>query len=90
MGKLTTHVLNLAAGVPAAGMRVELRAAAATSSTADDLSPLRKPMPMGVALRPCWRGRLSVSAVTRSPFMSPRTSARSDTRFPSRLFSTRS
>jgi len=26
MGKLTTHVLNTAAGIPAAGMRVELRA----------------------------------------------------------------
>jgi 5-hydroxyisourate hydrolase len=28
MGKLTTHVLNTAAGVPAAGMRIELRALA--------------------------------------------------------------
>jgi 5-hydroxyisourate hydrolase len=27
MGKLTTHVLNVAAGIPAAGMRVELRSA---------------------------------------------------------------
>jgi 5-hydroxyisourate hydrolase len=27
MGKLTTHVLNVAAGIPAAGMRLELRAA---------------------------------------------------------------
>jgi 5-hydroxyisourate hydrolase len=26
MGKLTTHVLNIASGTPAAGMRVELRA----------------------------------------------------------------
>ena len=25
MGKLTTHVLNLSSGIPAAGMRVELR-----------------------------------------------------------------
>ncbi|HEY2675955.1 MAG TPA: hydroxyisourate hydrolase [Steroidobacteraceae bacterium] len=25
MGKLTTHVLNVAAGIPAAGMRIELR-----------------------------------------------------------------
>jgi 5-hydroxyisourate hydrolase len=25
MGKLTTHVLNIASGVPAAGMRIELR-----------------------------------------------------------------
>jgi 5-hydroxyisourate hydrolase len=31
MGKLTTHVLNVAAGIPAAGMRIELRPAAATS-----------------------------------------------------------
>jgi 5-hydroxyisourate hydrolase len=29
MGKLTTHVLNVAAGIPAAGMRIELRAGAA-------------------------------------------------------------
>jgi 5-hydroxyisourate hydrolase len=28
MGKLTTHVLNLSAGTPAAGMRLELRDAA--------------------------------------------------------------
>jgi len=28
MGKLTTHVLNLAAGTPAAGMRIELHEAA--------------------------------------------------------------
>ncbi|HXA36778.1 MAG TPA: hydroxyisourate hydrolase [Steroidobacteraceae bacterium] len=26
MGKLTTHVLNVAAGIPAAGMRIEVRA----------------------------------------------------------------
>jgi 5-hydroxyisourate hydrolase len=36
MGKLTTHVLNVAAGIPAAGMRIELRAAgAATKALAD-------------------------------------------------------
>jgi 5-hydroxyisourate hydrolase len=40
MGKLTTHVLNLAAGIPAAGMRIELRAAAATSSGVVGLSPI--------------------------------------------------
>ena len=28
MGKLTTHVLNVAAGIPAAGVRIELRPAA--------------------------------------------------------------
>jgi 5-hydroxyisourate hydrolase len=37
MGRLTTHVLNVAAGIPAAGMRVELRAAAATGSAVADL-----------------------------------------------------
>jgi len=37
MAKLTTHVLNVAAGIPAAGMHVELRAAAATSSVLVDL-----------------------------------------------------
>jgi 5-hydroxyisourate hydrolase len=36
MGKLTTHVLNVAAGIPAAGMRIELRPAAATSSATVD------------------------------------------------------
>ena len=30
MGQLTTHVLNIAAGIPAAGMRIELRAATTT------------------------------------------------------------
>jgi 5-hydroxyisourate hydrolase len=30
MGKLTTHVLDVAAGVPAAGMRIELHGPAAT------------------------------------------------------------
>jgi 5-hydroxyisourate hydrolase len=62
MGKLTTHVLNIAAGIPAAGMRIELRAAAADSSTALDLPPIaaaqtnadgRCPAPLleGAALR---------------------------------------
>ena len=32
MGKLTTHVLNIAAGIPAAGMRIELRRKQAGSS----------------------------------------------------------
>jgi 5-hydroxyisourate hydrolase len=40
MGKLTTHVLNVAAGIPAAGMRIELRTAAATSSAVVDLPPI--------------------------------------------------
>jgi 5-hydroxyisourate hydrolase len=34
MGKLTTHVLNVAAGIPAAGMRIELRAGATLIGTA--------------------------------------------------------
>jgi 5-hydroxyisourate hydrolase len=37
MGKLTTHVLNVAAGIPAAGMRIELRAAAAAGQPIADL-----------------------------------------------------
>jgi 5-hydroxyisourate hydrolase len=45
MGKLTTHVLNVAAGIPAAGMRIELRAAAATSSG----DPSRVPPPIATA-----------------------------------------
>jgi len=40
MGKLTTHVLNVAAGIPAAGMRIELRAADATSGAVVDLPPI--------------------------------------------------
>jgi 5-hydroxyisourate hydrolase len=40
MGKLTTHVLNLAAGIPAAGMRIELRPAAASGGAVD---PARTP-----------------------------------------------
>jgi 5-hydroxyisourate hydrolase len=47
MGKLTTHVLNLAAGIPAAGMRIELRPAPATSSEAVDLT--RPPPPITAA-----------------------------------------
>jgi 5-hydroxyisourate hydrolase len=42
MGKLTTHVLNVAAGIPAAGMRIELRAAAASSSAVPDLPPIAR------------------------------------------------
>jgi 5-hydroxyisourate hydrolase len=34
MGRLTTHVLNVAAGIPAAGMRIELRAGAAPPGAA--------------------------------------------------------
>jgi 5-hydroxyisourate hydrolase len=37
MGKLTTHVLNVAAGIPAAGMRIELRAAGATGRMVADM-----------------------------------------------------
>lgn len=37
MGKLTTHVLNVAAGIPAAGMRIELRAAGAASRPLTDM-----------------------------------------------------
>jgi 5-hydroxyisourate hydrolase len=40
MGKLTTHVLNVAAGIPAAGMRVELRPAAARAHAFADLPPI--------------------------------------------------
>jgi 5-hydroxyisourate hydrolase len=40
MGKLTTHVLNVAAGIPAAGMRIELRAAAVTSSAGVEPPPI--------------------------------------------------
>jgi 5-hydroxyisourate hydrolase len=35
MGRLTTHVLNVAAGIPAAGMHIELRAAAAASGLSE-------------------------------------------------------
>jgi 5-hydroxyisourate hydrolase len=33
MGKLTTHVLNVAAGIPAVGMRVELRSLSDASAS---------------------------------------------------------
>jgi 5-hydroxyisourate hydrolase len=59
MGKLTTHVLNVAAGVPAAGMRIELRAAAASSAAVAPIATVqtnadgRCPAPLleGAALR---------------------------------------
>jgi 5-hydroxyisourate hydrolase len=38
MGKLTTHVLNVAAGIPAVGMRIELRAAATASQALTDMA----------------------------------------------------
>jgi 5-hydroxyisourate hydrolase len=47
MGKLTTHVLNVAAGIPAAGMRIDLRAAAATSGAL--LDPTRAAPPIAAA-----------------------------------------
>jgi 5-hydroxyisourate hydrolase len=37
MGKLTTHVLNVAAGIPAAGMRVELRGQTTASKAPAEL-----------------------------------------------------
>lgn len=40
MGKLTTHVLNVAAGIPAAGMRIELRAGTAAASALSDMTPI--------------------------------------------------
>jgi 5-hydroxyisourate hydrolase len=40
MGRLTIHVLNVAAGIPAAGMGIELRVAAATSIASVDPSPI--------------------------------------------------
>ncbi|HUN77213.1 MAG TPA: hydroxyisourate hydrolase [Steroidobacteraceae bacterium] len=39
MGKLTTHVLNLAAGIPAAGMCIELRAGATEPTGATAKQP---------------------------------------------------
>ena len=38
MGKLTTHVLNVAAGIPAAGMRIELRTNIAAPGALADMS----------------------------------------------------
>ena len=43
MGKLTTHVLNIAAGVPAAGMRIELRSLRDASNAPFSDSPLGAP-----------------------------------------------
>jgi len=50
MGKLTTHVLNIAAGIPAAGVRVELHridaAAKTLLSTAQTNADGRCPQPL--------------------------------------------
>jgi 5-hydroxyisourate hydrolase len=64
MGKLTTHVLNIATGVPAAGMRIELRALhagldappSASQTNADGRCPA--PLLEGAALR---AGRYSLT-----------------------------
>jgi 5-hydroxyisourate hydrolase len=40
MGKLTTHVLNVAAGIPAAGMRIELHRVATTARAIADQPPI--------------------------------------------------
>ena len=63
MGKLTTHVLNVATGTPAAGMRIELRAladgsrvASAAQTNADGRCPA--PLLEGAALR---SGRYSLT-----------------------------
>ena len=64
MGKLTTHVLNVAAGTPAAGMRVELRCLSeAPSPPPRDLQTdadgrCSAPLLQGAALRP---GRYSLT-----------------------------
>jgi 5-hydroxyisourate hydrolase len=64
MGKLTTHVLNIAAGIPAAGMRVELHRVEAGARTllkaADTDDDGRCPAPLldGAALQ---SGRYSLA-----------------------------
>jgi 5-hydroxyisourate hydrolase len=64
MGKLTTHVLNIASGIPAAGMRVELRrkqaGAAALIGAAQTNADGRCPAPLleGAALE---RGHYSLT-----------------------------
>jgi 5-hydroxyisourate hydrolase len=64
MGKLTTHVLNIAAGIPAAGVRVELHRVDAGTTTllnaADTNADGRCPAPLldGPALR---TGRYSLA-----------------------------
>jgi 5-hydroxyisourate hydrolase len=62
MGKLTTHVLNVAAGIPAAGMRLELRAldAGATPTLLQTNHDGRCAAPLleGAALKP---GRYSLT-----------------------------
>ena len=64
MGKLTTHVLNIASGMPAAGMRVELRSTDADTTTLIGCSNTdadgRCPAPLldGTALR---SGRYSLT-----------------------------
>jgi 5-hydroxyisourate hydrolase len=63
MGKLTTHVLNLATGAPAAGMRVELRRLSEPGLSADAVltdgsGRCAQPLLEGSALSP---GRYSLT-----------------------------
>jgi 5-hydroxyisourate hydrolase len=64
MGRLTTHVLNVAAGIPAAGMRIELRSEshgamtlAGTAQTNED-GRCPEPLIQGAAFR---AGRYSLT-----------------------------
>lgn len=63
MGKLTTHVLNVAAGIPAAGMRIELRCPTAQAAQGgewhtDADGRCAAPLLAGPALKP---GRYSLT-----------------------------
>jgi 5-hydroxyisourate hydrolase len=61
MGKLTTHVLNVAAGIPAAGMRIELRAVGAASKGIADL-------PLIVAVQTNAEGRCAAPLIEGAAF----------------------
>jgi 5-hydroxyisourate hydrolase len=72
MGKLTTHVLNIAAGIPAAGVRIELRRLdngtaliGASQTAADGRCPA--PLLEGAALRV---GRYSLTFFVAAYFRS--------------------
>lgn len=61
MGKLTTHVLNVAAGIPAAGMRIELRTVGAASKAIADL-------PLIVAVQTDAEGRCATPLIEGAAF----------------------
>ena len=72
MGRITTHVLDTAAGRPAAGLKVMLTR---LDGAPEGRSPRPSPTRTGAATSRCLRARLSRAASTRSRFTSATISA---------------